>query len=101
LFFWGLSRTSRIDRPEGRGMPTYDQIVDQVIDSIKEIVSHDVTIDEDTDLVSDLEFDSLKVMNLIEDVEDYFDISIPLNVLADVRTIKDLALQLERLTGKN
>jgi acyl carrier protein len=40
-------------------------------------------------------------MNLIEDVEDYFDISIPLNVLADVRTIKDLALQLERLTGKN
>jgi acyl carrier protein len=60
-----------------------------------------VAIDENTDLVSDLEFDSLKVMNLIEDVEDYFDISIPLNVLADVRTIKDLALQLERLTGKN
>ncbi|MDJ0720759.1 MAG: acyl carrier protein [Desulfobacterales bacterium] len=82
-------------------MPTYDQIVDQVIESIKEIVSHDLAIDENTDLISDLEFDSLKVMNLIEDVEDYFDISIPLNVLADVRTIKDLALQLERLTGKN
>ena len=82
-------------------MPTYDQIVDQVIESIKEIVSHDLTIDENTDLVSDLEFDSLKVMNLIEDVEDIFDISIPLKVLADVRTIKDLALQLERLTGKN
>ena len=82
-------------------MPTYDQIVEQVIESIKEIVSREVAIDENTDLVSDLEFDSLKVMNLIEDVEDYFDISIPLNVLADVRTIKDLALQLERLTGKN
>ena len=82
-------------------MPTYDQIVDQVIESIKEIVSNDLAIDENTDLISDLEFDSLKVMNLIEDVEDYFDISIPLNVLADVRTIKDLALQLERLTGKD
>ena len=82
-------------------MPTYDQIVEQVIESIREILSRDVAIDENTDLVSDLEFDSLKVMNLIEDVEDYFDISIPLNVLADVRTIKDLALQLERLTGKN
>jgi acyl carrier protein len=82
-------------------MPTYEDIVSQVIAAIREILSQDIEINEDTNLVSDLEFDSLKVMNLIEDVEDYFDISIPLNVLADVRTIKDLALQLERLTGKN
>ncbi len=82
-------------------MPTYEDIVSQVISAIREIVSQDVEITEDTDLVSDLEFDSLKVMNLMEDVEDRFDISVPLNVLADIRTIKDLALQLERLTGEN
>ncbi len=82
-------------------MPTYDHIVSQVIDAIGEIVSQDIDITEDTDLISDLEFDSLKVMNLMEDVEDRFDISVPLNVLADIRTIKDLALQLERLTGEN
>ena len=82
-------------------MPTYDVIVSQVIDAIREIVSQDINITEDTDLISDLEFDSLKVMNLMEDVEDRFDISVPLNVLADIRTIKDLALQLERLTGEN
>ncbi|MDJ0809424.1 MAG: acyl carrier protein [Desulfobacterales bacterium] len=82
-------------------MPTYEDIVSQVISAIRETVSQDVEITEDTDLVSDLEFDSLKVMNLMEDVEDRFDISVPLNVLADIRTIKDLALQLERLTGEN
>ncbi len=82
-------------------MPTYEHIVSQVIAAIREIVSQDADINEDTDLVSDLEFDSLKVMNLMEDVEDRFDISVPLNVLADIRTIKDLALQLERLTGEN
>ncbi|MDJ0874618.1 MAG: acyl carrier protein [Desulfobacterales bacterium] len=82
-------------------MPTYEDIVSQVISAIREIVSQDVEITEDTDLVSDLEFDSLKVMNLMEDVEDRFDISVPLNVLADIRTIKDLALQLERLIGEN
>ena len=82
-------------------MPTYDDIVSQVIDAIREIVSQDIDITEDTDLISDLEFDSLKVMNLMEDVEDRFDISVPLNVLADIRTIKDLAFQLERLTGEN
>ena len=82
-------------------MPTYEDIVSQVIAAIREIVPQDIDIKEDTDLVSDLEFDSLKVMNLMEDVEDRFDISVPLNVLADIRTIKDLALQLERLTGEN
>lgn len=82
-------------------MPTYDDIVQQIIESIKTIVSQQTDIDENTDLVSDLEFDSLKVMNLMEDVEDQFDISVPLNILADIRTIKDLALQLQRLTGKD
>ena len=82
-------------------MPTYDQIVQQIIESIQTIVPQELKINEDTDLVSDLEFDSLKVMNLMEDVEDRFDISVPLNVLADIRTIKDLAIQLQRLTGED
>ena len=82
-------------------MPTYEDIVPQVIDAIKKIVPQDVDIDENTDLISDLEFDSLKVMNLMEDVEDRFDISVPLNVLAEVRTINDLVIQLERLIGEN
>lgn len=82
-------------------MPTYESILEQVIEAIKEILPQNLDIGEQTDLVSDLEFDSLKVMNLMEDVEDRFDISVPLNVLADVRTIKDLALQLQRLTGED
>jgi acyl carrier protein len=82
-------------------MPTYEQLVQQIIDSIKDIVAQKVEIDENTDLISDLEFDSLKVMNLMEDIEDRFDISIPLNILPDIRTIKDLAVQLQRLTGDN
>ena len=48
--------------------------------------------------MADLGLDSLKVMTLVEEVEDYFDISIPLNILANVRTIKDFAIQLQQLT---
>ena len=55
-------------------------------------------LEEDLDLVADLGLDSLKVMTLVEEVEDQFDISIPLNILAKVRTIKDFALQLQQLT---
>lgn len=82
-------------------MPTYEQILQQVIASITEIVAQKFDIDENTDLISDLEFDSLKVMNLMEDLEDRYDISVPLNILADIRTVKDLTVQLQRLTGED
>ncbi len=82
-------------------MPTYENIVQQVIEAIKEIVPPGLEINPKTDLISDLEFDSLKVMNLMEDIEDRFDISIPLNILPDVRSVEDLAVQLQHLTGED
>lgn len=82
-------------------MPTYESIVQQIIESIKEIGSQGIVISENTDLLSDLEFDSLKIMNLMEDVEDRYDISVPLNILPDIRTIKDLAVQLQGLIGED
>lgn len=82
-------------------MPTYENIVQQVIEAIKEIVPLELEINEKTDLISDLEFDSLKVMNLMEDIEDRFDISIPLNILPDIRSVEDLAVQLQRLAGED
>ncbi len=72
-----------------------------MIQSIREIISQEMEIDENTDLISDLEFDSLKVMNLMEDIEDRYDISVPLNLLADIRTVKDLAVQLQKLAGED
>ncbi|MCK4425431.1 MAG: acyl carrier protein, partial [Deltaproteobacteria bacterium] len=50
-----------------------------------------------TDLVADLGLDSMAVMELLAAIEDRFDISIPLNILPDVRTLKDLALQIQQL----
>jgi acyl carrier protein len=37
-------------------------------------------------------------MQILLEGEDRFDISIPLNIIPDIRTIKDFAVQLERLT---
>ena len=79
-------------------MGDYQDILDQLFELIKPSVKDGRKLEEDTDLVSDLGLDSLKVMTLVEEVEDKFDISIPLNILANVRTIKDFALQLQQLT---
>jgi len=82
-------------------MPDYEKLVEQLIAMIKAYTPDGLKIAEDTSLTSDLEFDSLKIMNLIEEIEDHYDISIPLNVLSEIRTVKDFALQLQRIIGND
>jgi len=82
-------------------MHTYDSILQIVIELVKPLAPEGRGVREDTDLVSDLEFDSLKVMTLIEQVEDRFDVSVPLNILPDIRTVRDFTVQLQRIIGEN
>jgi acyl carrier protein len=51
----------------------------------------------ETKFAEDLNFDSLVVMEFVAEVEDRFDISVPLNLLPDIATIGDFADTLERL----
>jgi acyl carrier protein len=81
-------------------MPTYEDILAIVADLIQPLAPEGRSVREDTDLVADLEFDSLKVMNLIEQVEDRFDVSVPLNILPDIRTVRDFTVQLQAILGK-
>ncbi|GBR46438.1 MULTISPECIES: acyl carrier protein [Neokomagataea] len=50
-------------------------------------------------IVEDLAFDSLAVMNFVMEIEDELDVSVPLDKLADIRTIDDLATCLNGLKG--
>jgi len=79
-------------------MLDYPQIVAELSAELASFTQGRAEIGEDTDLLGDLNLDSLQVMNLLLHVEDRFDISIPVNILPDVKTVKDLALQIEHLT---
>ena len=78
-------------------MPEYDTLLKQVCELLDALVEEDIELREESDFVADLGFDSLKVMKLLEKVEDHYDVSIPLNILPDIQTIKDFVLQLEKL----
>jgi len=80
-------------------MTDYENILQTLMDTLSPLVPQGQEINEDTDLVADLGLDSLKVMKIIESVEDRYDISIPLNVLPEVRTVKDFALQIQKIIG--
>jgi acyl carrier protein len=78
-------------------MQDYDTLLKQICELLDGLVEEDIELREESDFVADLGFDSLKVMKLLEKVEDHYDISIPLNILPDIQTIKDFVLQLEKL----
>jgi acyl carrier protein len=78
-------------------MQGYDEILQKLYDILKPFVEGGIALTEETDLIADLDLDSLKIMNLLLAVEDTFDISVPLNVLPDIRTIRDFAQQLHQL----
>jgi len=79
-------------------MPAYEEYLARICEILKPFSKQDRIIQEDTELVAGLGLSSLQVMEMIERLEDEFDISIPINILPDVRTVRDLSLQLERLT---
>ena len=75
----------------------YNEILDRLSRQLVIIAGEDRKFDESTDLVEGLGLDSFKVLDLLLEVEDEFDISVPMNVLADVRTVKDLAQQIHEI----
>ena len=54
-----------------------------------------------TRFTEDLNFDSLVVMEFVAVVEDTFDISVPLNILPDVATIRDLAKAVDQIVAES
>jgi acyl carrier protein len=79
-------------------MPEYNELITRIYEVLQPFVKADVELTEDSELVSELGLTSLQVMTLIEHIEDDFDISVPLNILPDIRTLRDLANQLVKLT---
>jgi len=74
-----------------------EKIIKEVTGILSTMVPQGQQVNVETDMVADLGLDSLKVMKLVETVEDSFDISIPLNILPDVRTVGDFVQQIQRL----
>lgn len=63
----------------------------------EEVLGRPVVIEDNTDIIEDLGMDSLGVMNFVMAIEDFYDISIPLDRIAQIRTVADLMAAVEEL----
>ena len=63
----------------------------------EQVLGHPVQITDGTNIVEDLGMDSLGVMNFVMAIEDFYDISIPLDRIAQIETVGDLIHAVEDL----
>ncbi|RUT26967.1 acyl carrier protein [Asaia sp. W19] len=76
---------------------TVDSISSMIVEKLLANPKVPRDISGDSKIVEDLAFDSLAVMNFVMEIEDELDVSVPLDKLADIRTIHDLAVCLASL----
>ena len=74
-----------------------DSIEAGVIDVLKRVSREPIEPALNSDLVTDLGFDSLQILELIAELEDRFDVSIPLNDVPATRTVAQVVAQVKTL----
>ena len=71
-------------------MDTFENVCDVIIKKLK--AKPQLMISSETRLVEDLGFDSLRMMQLLTDLEDEFDVFIPDTVLSQIKSVGDVEL---------
>jgi acyl carrier protein len=70
--------------------PEETEIFDKLAELLTPFNEKNVELKPETEIAVDLAIDSVSVMDFVMEVEDHFDIDIPLNVLSDTHTMTDL-----------
>jgi acyl carrier protein len=80
--------------------PASPPIEEGVIDVLKTVSRRPIEPTLSSDLVADLGFDSLQVLEVVAELEDRFDISIPLNDVPSTRTVGQVVAQVVALVAE-
>jgi acyl carrier protein len=70
---------------------SFEEVVQQICSELEKVNTHGVSLNESTDITSDLNLDSVAIMDLLFELEERYDVSIPVNRLGEVRTVGQLA----------
>lgn len=78
-------------------MATYEQLLPIVTEVFARHVEAGIAIVPDARIVADLALDSLAVMEVVADLEDRFELSVPGDMLAGLQTVADVVRSLVQL----
>ncbi|WP_300579199.1 acyl carrier protein [Phenylobacterium sp.] len=77
-----------------------DPTVLVVAKAAEAVLEREVLVTASSDISRDLAVDSLALMNIVMELEDRFDISIPIDRLSEVQTVGDLAALIDNIRNK-
>jgi acyl carrier protein len=80
--------------------PASVRVEEGVVELLKRVSRRPIAPTLSSDLVADLGFDSLQVLELVAELEDRFDISIPLNDVPATRTVAQVVSQVTSLMAQ-
>jgi acyl carrier protein len=76
-----------------------NDIRNTIFETLRASLEKPVELSDRTNIVNDLGFDSVAVMDFVMEIEDRLDISVPLDRIAEVETIGDLVSTVRSLKG--
>ena len=71
--------------------PGKNEVLEVIFSELEKVNHQGLKLQESTDITTDMNVDSVAIMDLVFELEEKFDISVPLNDLADIRKIGELA----------
>jgi acyl carrier protein len=87
---WGLVQASQT-----AGLP--DRFEQDTFEILKRISRRPIEPKLDSELLADLGFDSLQVLELVGELEDHFKIAVPLNDMTHIRTVAQVVAEVRSL----
>ncbi len=81
-------------------MPTREDIYDKICELLKPYNPKNRPIEMSSGIMSDLEVDSTAVFDIIMGLEDHYDVSIPMEMVSDIKTVGELASAIIQLTSE-
>jgi acyl carrier protein len=71
----------------------------ETIEIVRRLSRRPIDPTPESELMADLGFDSLQVLELVGELEDHYNIAVPLNGLTHVRTVGQIAAEVGRLVA--
>jgi len=77
-----------------------DRFEHDTIDILKRISRRPIEPSPRSELLADLGFDSLQVLELVGELEDHFGVAVPLNDLTHIRTVEQVVAEIRTLAAQ-
>lgn len=94
-----MAHVSTAQKPLMNASADYDSVFATVCALLAPFNRHAIALQSDTDIISDMEVDSVAIFDLVMEVEDTYEVAFPMETIADMKTIGDLVSTVQQLTA--